>query len=142
MHYDDDRVTGKPEIIIDYNKTEGDVDVVDKMCEACNCARATRRWQMVIIYSALNVPGINNNIIYDSNTRTKIKTMKFLEEVGFQFLDMHIRRRAQQQLVEICGLETENIITEIRTYGRCTFCSTEKVEGRNIPAKSVRNICA
>lgn len=137
MHYDAaiDRETGKPEIIIDYNQTKGGVDVVDKMCEAYNCARATRRWPMVIFYSAMNVAGINSYIVYNSNTQTKIDRRRFLENLGFQLLDEHIRRRAQQQniprtirlrLAEICGIETENIAPENRIYGRCTYCSTKK----------------
>ncbi|XP_072390737.1 uncharacterized protein [Diabrotica undecimpunctata] len=131
MHYDDavDEETGKPEIMMDYNKTKGGVDVVDKMCEAYNCARATRCWPMVIFYSAMNVAGINSYIIYTSNTRTKFDRRKFLENLGFQLLSPHIRRRTQQQnipriirlrLSEICGIETENIAPLNQTHGQCT----------------------
>lgn len=137
MHYDDgvDRKTGKPDIIMDYNKTKGGVDVVDKMCEAYNCARATRRWPMVIFYSALNVAGINSYIIYNSNNQTKINRRKFLENLGFQLLDPHIRRRAQQQTIpriirsrlsQMCGIETNNVVPQNQTHGRCTYCSTKK----------------
>lgn len=54
MHHDDDidADTGKPAMIIDYNKTKGGVDTVDKLCSTYNCARASRRWPMVIFYSA------------------------------------------------------------------------------------------
>ncbi|GBP75200.1 hypothetical protein EVAR_88806_1 [Eumeta japonica] len=38
--------TGKPEIIMDYNRTKGGVDSVDKMCETYNVARGTNRWPM------------------------------------------------------------------------------------------------
>lgn len=88
MHFDDsiDNATGKPDIIIDYNQTKGGVDVVDKLCGAYNCARATRCWPMVIFYSSLNVAGINS-YIYKSNTNTRIPRRKFLEDLGFQLND-------------------------------------------------------
>ncbi|XP_072384675.1 uncharacterized protein [Diabrotica undecimpunctata] len=96
MHYDDniDNAIGKPKIIIDYNNTKKGVDVVDKLCAAYNCARATRRWPMVIFYSYLNVAGINSYIKYKSNTDTCIPRRKFLEDLGFQLIDEHIRRQA------------------------------------------------
>ncbi|KAK9685290.1 Transposase IS4 [Popillia japonica] len=50
MHHDDkvDKTTGKPELILMYKQTKEGVDVVDKLCATDNCARATRRWPMVI----------------------------------------------------------------------------------------------
>lgn len=69
-----DSTTGQSDLIIDCNKTKGGVDTVDKMCAAYNCARSSRRWPMVIYYSALNIAGINaftifqNNLKYSDNT--------------------------------------------------------------------------
>lgn len=55
-----DEATGKPEIILDYNKIKGGVDVLDKLCAAYDCARAPSRRHMVIFYSSLNVSAINS----------------------------------------------------------------------------------
>ncbi|XP_025831094.1 piggyBac transposable element-derived protein 4-like [Agrilus planipennis] len=73
MHLDDsiDGETGKPSIIIDYNKTKGGVDTVDKLCAAYNCARITRRWPLVLFYGLLNIAGINSYIIYKNNNIDK-----------------------------------------------------------------------
>jgi hypothetical protein len=39
MHFSDDidDLSGKPEIIIDYNKIKDDVDVFDKLCKTYIC---------------------------------------------------------------------------------------------------------
>ncbi|KAJ8971361.1 hypothetical protein NQ314_000742 [Rhamnusium bicolor] len=66
MHDDDSisEVTGKPEIVIDYNCTKGGVDTVDQLCANYNCARNARRWPMVIFYSLLNTSAINSEIMF------------------------------------------------------------------------------
>ncbi|GBP53388.1 PiggyBac transposable element-derived protein 1 [Eumeta japonica] len=56
MHNDAkvDVETQKPDLILSYNETKGGVDVVDRLCANYNCARATKRWPMVIFYAMLN----------------------------------------------------------------------------------------
>lgn len=85
-HHDDaiHSVTGKPAMIIDYNKTKGGVD---KLCSTYNCARASRRWPMVIFYSLMNIAGINSFIIYTANNIDKnVQRKDFLLELGFSLL--------------------------------------------------------
>lgn len=142
MHFDDalDRETGKPEMITDYNVTKGGVDVVDKMCEAYNCARGTRRWPMVVFYTAMNIAGINSFIIYKSQygqiAEKKIPRRIFLETLGMELIDSHIRRRAIQEniprsiklrLMEICDIKlpTETA-PRMNQYGRCCICNSKK----------------
>ncbi|KAJ8936542.1 hypothetical protein NQ314_012282 [Rhamnusium bicolor] len=50
MHDDDSisEVTGKPEIVMDYNCTKGGVDTVDQLCANYNCACNAQRWPMVL----------------------------------------------------------------------------------------------
>ena len=50
MHDDEkiNEVTGKPKVTMDYNKTKGGVDTIDKMCKTYNVARGTNRWPMVV----------------------------------------------------------------------------------------------
>ncbi|KAJ8945519.1 hypothetical protein NQ314_009194 [Rhamnusium bicolor] len=72
--HDDDKIdpqTGKPEMIIDYNQTKCGVDVVDQLCSNYNCVRSTRRWQMTVFYSLLNISGINSQVIYTSNNTNR-----------------------------------------------------------------------
>ncbi|KAJ8965808.1 hypothetical protein NQ317_000436 [Molorchus minor] len=138
MHHDDklDATTGKPEMIIDYNHTKGGVDVVDQMSEAYNCARATRRWPLVVFYELLNVAGINTCIVFKSNNQTSIRRRKFLELLGYELIQDHISRRSTNKrlprtirlrLQEMCGKETENVpANQNPIYGRCLLCSSKK----------------
>jgi hypothetical protein len=123
MHFDDtiDPENGKPEIISFYNKTKGGVDVVDKLCASYNCARATRRWPMVIFYSIMNVAAINAFIV-------------FLEQLAFSLIDGHLRERASSQYIprtlrarikEICNIE-EPVQPRNETHGRCQLCDSKK----------------
>lgn len=141
MHFENDTIdeqTGKPEIILDYNRTKGGVDTVDKMCEAYNCARATRRWPMVIFYSCLNIAGINSFVIYKSNARYQDKTPRrlFLESLGMELLNAHLQRRASNQRIsrtirtrikEILGINDRQDVQpqnlEIQK-GRCFQCDS------------------
>ncbi|KAJ8929413.1 hypothetical protein NQ314_017899, partial [Rhamnusium bicolor] len=96
-HGDDKIVpqTSKPEIIIDYNHTKCGVDVIDQLCSNYNCARPTRRWQMTVFYSLLNISGINSQTIYTSNnTNRKVMKRHFLENLAFSLIDGHLTRRA------------------------------------------------
>ncbi|GBP26011.1 PiggyBac transposable element-derived protein 4 [Eumeta japonica] len=107
--------TGKPEIIMDYNRTKGGVDSVDKMCETYNVARGTNRWPMVIFYSLMNVAGINTFIIYlQNNPNKKISRRVFLEALAYDLINPQLRRRAlisslprniRLRLTEICKLD-------------------------------------
>ncbi|KAF2893035.1 hypothetical protein ILUMI_13138 [Ignelater luminosus] len=68
MHHDDniDSYTEKPEIVTMYN-TKGGVTVFDKLCMSYDCAKSTRRWLMVVFFSAMNIAAINTCVIYSSN---------------------------------------------------------------------------
>ncbi|KAK9703912.1 hypothetical protein QE152_g29016 [Popillia japonica] len=119
MHLEVDGIneaTGTPDII-EYNQTKGGVDVVDKLWAKYNCARATRRWPIVISAVLSISPEKNAYIIYKANTQIKIPRRKFLDELGFALLDEHIRRRSQEtniptsirtRLINICGIHKEN----------------------------------
>ena len=43
----------KPRIILDYNKTEGGVDSVDKKIACYTCKRKTNRWPVVVFSNIL-----------------------------------------------------------------------------------------
>lgn len=49
--------TRKPEIIMDYNRTKGGVDTVDKLSATFSVSRITRRWSLAAIYGVLNLSG-------------------------------------------------------------------------------------
>jgi len=49
-HHDNlvDKKSGKPNIILDYNKTKGAIDTVNQMCHKYTVKRGTRRWPLCI----------------------------------------------------------------------------------------------
>nr|CAH7718289.1 unnamed protein product [Callosobruchus chinensis] len=52
MHHDDklDKDSGKPDMIMDYNRTKFGVDVVDKMCASYDVSRNSRRWPLTVFF--------------------------------------------------------------------------------------------
>lgn len=64
--------TGKPSLIIDYNKTKGGVDEVDKKCSNYGSSRRTRRWPMAIFFRLIDMSGINSYILYNDCENTKM----------------------------------------------------------------------
>lgn len=139
MHDDDtiDVNTGKPEMIMMYNDTKGGVDVVDKLCAGYDCARATRRWPMVIFYRLLNVAGTNAFVVFNSNNPdANMLRRHFLENLSFALIEDHVKRRltiqqtprtTQMRIREILNIKSEaQPQDEEKLYGRCTYCGTKK----------------
>ncbi|GFT88066.1 hypothetical protein NPIL_405811 [Nephila pilipes] len=58
-----DSDTGKSSVILDYNKTKGGVDVVNKLRETNTVARRPLKLPMTIFYSFLNIANINSQIM-------------------------------------------------------------------------------
>lgn len=127
--HDDDKIdaeTGKPEIIVDYNKTKAEVDVVDQLSANYNCAR---RWQMAVFYSLLNISGINTQVIHVGNTGETILRRKFLEGLALTLISPHLKVRVQctnlpkiirLRISEICKIPLpEEEQPERRLLGRC-----------------------
>uniref|UniRef100_A0A1I8N9D0 PiggyBac transposable element-derived protein domain-containing protein n=1 Tax=Musca domestica TaxID=7370 RepID=A0A1I8N9D0_MUSDO len=99
MHNDAkvDAETQKPDIILSYNDTKGGVDVVDRLCANYNCARATKRWPMVMFYAMLNVSTINSQVIHTANNPdTKLLRRNFIENLAMKLIEPHIRDRQNQ----------------------------------------------
>lgn len=120
--------TGKPEVIIDYNKTQGSVYTVDKMCAEYNCARPTRRCCNKLIYYR------EFSIRYPKENTKK----NFCGTLGYELLDDQIRRRILNERIpkfirlrikEIFHIKTENIqpVNPMdRQRGRCFHYSWQK----------------
>lgn len=139
--HDDDKVdqeTGKPQIILDYNATKCGVDVVDQLSANYNCARATRRWPMVIFYSLLNISGINSQVIFNTNNlNKKVLRRHFLENLSFSLIEPHLRVRSTSnslskciriRICEICkiGPPAEPYEERRNILGRCVPCGSKK----------------
>jgi hypothetical protein len=89
MHHDNnvDTETGKPNIVLDYNKTKGAVDTIDEMCHKYSVKRGTRRWSLCVFYGMIDAAAINAMILWKKknpnwNANKKYKRRLFLEELG------------------------------------------------------------
>ncbi|KAH9632636.1 hypothetical protein HF086_004754 [Spodoptera exigua] len=81
MHHikETDSATNKPIMIIDYNKTKGGVDEVDKKCSNYSCSRRTRRWPMTLFYRLIDMSGVNAYVLYNKcNNKSNINRGQFL----------------------------------------------------------------
>jgi len=54
----------KPQIILDYNKTKGGVDTMDKMVNTYSTKRMTRRWPLIVFYNMLDISAMNAYIVW------------------------------------------------------------------------------
>ena len=88
----------KPLLILDYNKTKGAVDTLDKMCANYTSKRKTNRWPIVVFSNILDISGVNSFVLFISiNLQWKRKCDDrrriFLENFGEPFIKKHIDRR-------------------------------------------------
>ena len=54
----------KPEMIIDYNKSEGAADICDKMVAIYISKRKVNRWLLVVFSNILDIPAYNAFVLY------------------------------------------------------------------------------
>lgn len=107
-HHDNqvDMTTGKPIIILDYNKTKGAVDTIDQMCHKYTVKiilnkflhfsffkvkRGTRRWPLCVFYGMIDIAAINSLIIWKEknpqwNQNKKYQRRLYLEELGMNLV--------------------------------------------------------
>ena len=66
MHHDDnfDVETRKPEFVMSYNATKGEVDSKDQMCHAVITKRKTNRWLMLLFYNVLDLASIAALVVW------------------------------------------------------------------------------
>lgn len=55
-----DTVSGKPEMILDYNKTKGAVDTVDHLVSNFSCCRRSNKWPINMFYFLLDAIAYNS----------------------------------------------------------------------------------
>jgi len=101
LHNDDsvDLASNKPNIILDYNKTKGGVDTLDKLVRTYTCKRKTNRWPMVLFFNMIDIAGIAAyNLFKIANPnlfiRKKASERKlFLKELAMQLAKDNILNR-------------------------------------------------
>lgn len=89
-----DSLSKKPEIIIDYNKTKGGVDEIDKKCSNYSSNRRTRRWPLAIFFRVLDLSGVNAYALYKTCTAVRdIPRAQFLQNLAYSLVLPHLKRR-------------------------------------------------
>lgn len=95
-----DEVSGKPVMILDYNKTKGAVDRVDQLCHTYSVQRRTKRWPLAYFYNCLNLAAINAQVVFVAKfpgweAASPHRRRIFLENLGLQLLRPWMQERAQ-----------------------------------------------
>ena len=117
MHHDGtiDDQTGKPDIILYYNKTKG---AMDQMCHTYSVQRKTRRWPLAYFMNLLNLGGLNAYITFVTQNPhwclgLSYRRRQFLEDLGLDLVQPIMERRAMsfvslakptQQVMSVCGI--------------------------------------
>ncbi|XP_062559061.1 piggyBac transposable element-derived protein 4-like [Armigeres subalbatus] len=144
--------TRKPEIIMDYNRTKGGVDTVDKLSATFSVSRITRRWSLAAIYGVLNLSGINAQIIDKSlrgDNSPKYRRV-FLHNLALALTDAHLATRSS---IRSLPIDVKAFLTKIRKTqhpesscervvtkkqrGTCARCG----RGRNTSASATCDRC-
>lgn len=82
LHYDDTIVskTGKPQIIMDYNKNKSGADLFYQMCDSYTTGRKTRRQHYRIFFGMLDYSAVYSITLY-----TVVKWEKKIKRKGYLF---------------------------------------------------------
>ena len=130
----------KPQKVLDYNKTKGGVDNLDKVTASYSCRRMTARWPLVIFFNIIDVSAYNAFVIWseinkDWNSGTLSRRRIFLEQLGYALVKPQIERRrclprastAAATVVKDIQTETDTPTPPVdqtagRKRGRCQVC--------------------
>lgn len=93
--YEKDLATGKPEIIMDYNSSEGDVDIVDV------CLRLCKKCLKVVLYPLVNLLGNNTIVIHKCSSFNIKRRREFLQNLAHQLVKSHLLQRTQLSCLTI-----------------------------------------
>jgi hypothetical protein len=80
---DIDPVSGKPEIILAYNKSKGGVDHLDEMCGFYTTRKRTQRWPKCVFQHMIDVSAFNTFVLWRELTnQPNAKRRQFLKMLG------------------------------------------------------------
>lgn len=103
MHSDTavDEESGKPEIVLTYNKTKGGVDSLDQMAHSFSVKRKTKRWPLVIVFNMIDLAGVAARVVWSQAFPTdryahQDNRQQFLIQVAKELVLEQVKRRAAQ----------------------------------------------
>ncbi|XP_030752697.1 piggyBac transposable element-derived protein 4-like [Sitophilus oryzae] len=130
-----DPETGKPIILLDYNRTKGGVDTVDQKCASYSTQRMTKRWSLALFFRFLDIAGINAEVIFKANNPEKGEKRKsFLTNLAFGLMEDHMKERASiktlprdlQVFLTKYAPEVTPAARNEKRVGPCHACGTHK----------------
>ena len=156
MHHDAaiDTSTGesqKPEINTLYNLTKGGVDVVDFLSSKYDVSRNSRRWPLTVVFTLINICGINSQIIYESNSKDNMVRRKFLQNLGLELVKpfmeeranvKHLPRGLKEKLRNVYGEPSKKSQPQPKRakQGRCSICPRSRDRKSKIECKNCKGI--
>nr|XP_020444398.1 piggyBac transposable element-derived protein 4-like [Monopterus albus] len=136
---DETRRDKKPRAILDYNRTKGGVDNLDKLLAAYSCRRMTKRWPVAMFHNILDVSAFNAFVIWrethpDWMPEKRNRRRLFLERLGKDLVTPLIMRRKHAPRAESARALIRTIrgpsptVTPPRSEKRkrCQVCPREK----------------
>ena len=105
----------KPEMILEYNKQKGGVDMFDENVEEFSCRRKTVRWPLLFSYNLLDTTTNNAYILLKkSGTYTyskKVFSKNFTFELGKPAVDIRLKLTKQKESVKTATIQMEFSLT-------------------------------
>ena len=136
----------KPLIILDYNKTKGGVDTMDKKIAAYTCKRKTNRWPVVVFSNILDV-SVNNayvlfiSVFQDWNVTKHHRRRLFIQTIGESLINEHVAERVHPPRLlkrETLTSSNGNSNQFDKKRGRCSLC--EKSDNKHTTKCDICNI--
>lgn len=132
-----DGTTGKPEMLLFYNKTKGGVDALDNKCSKFSSGRKTRRWPLAIFFRIVDICLSNTHLLYLCHKNNPLlKRFNFVQELVNELIRPHlearrntpISRELQNILDKILGtqsdpIESDDISDRLIIRKTCTTCN-------------------
>lgn len=122
----------KPQMVLDYNKTKGGVDNLDKVTATYSCRHMTARWPLVIFFNIIDVSAYTAFVIWseinkDWNSGTLTRRRIFLEKLGYALVKSHIERR---QCLPRTSTAAATVVKDIHTEAHCAAPPVVQTTGR------------
>ncbi|XP_011484738.2 piggyBac transposable element-derived protein 4 [Oryzias latipes] len=144
----------KPEMILDYNKTKGGVDNLDKLLATYSCRRMTKRWPLAMFHNMIDMSAYNAYVIWremhpDWMPWNRNRRRIFLEQLGKDLVRPLVLRRKRvpraRPAYDLMVSMQEAGGTSARSEGkrkRCQICPRSKDTKTLISCKSCgKSIC-
>ncbi|XP_058803567.1 piggyBac transposable element-derived protein 4-like [Phymastichus coffea] len=130
---------GKPEVILDYNKTKGGTDCFDWLCHSHTVCAKTNRWPLRVFFGMLDIAAVNARILLkcklvNNGVKKSISAKACLDKLVMHLVTPHLVRRSTEPTLrnslragintilnkDVQVLDEERV--ELPTRKRCGLC--------------------